>query len=86
MEELSSLIDPSQTDPALPNGHPFINVMPDSTYWTSTTSEGHFGSGSTGAWHVFIEIGETGITVKDSVSPHPVWPVRGGIGYATGDW
>lgn len=86
VEELSSLLDPSQKDLALPSGHPFINVQRDATYWTSTTSEGHFGSGSTAAWHVFIEIGQTGLTTKNSISPHPVWPVRGGNGYATGDW
>jgi hypothetical protein len=35
-EELSSLVDPSQTVPALPSGHPFINV--NVTYWSSTRS------------------------------------------------
>ncbi len=43
MEELSSLLDPTQSDPALPNGHPFINVQMTTPYgdtgfyWTATT-------------------------------------------------
>ena len=36
-EELSNLIDPSQSFPALPKEHPFVNVK--YTYWTSTTCE-----------------------------------------------
>ena len=35
VEELSSLVDPSRTAPALPTGHPFINVMYH--YWSSST-------------------------------------------------
>jgi hypothetical protein len=37
-EELASLLDPSQTNPSLPPGHPFINVTvtPLDTYWTIT--------------------------------------------------
>lgn len=50
-EELASLIDPTQTNPALPSGHPFNNVqMPDPTscggspshpyYWSVTNAGG----------------------------------------------
>lgn len=35
VEELKSLIDPSQHDPALPVGHPFSNIKSE-IYWTST--------------------------------------------------
>ena len=35
--ELRSLIDYSRHDPALPGGHPFVNVQPD-WYWSSTTN------------------------------------------------
>jgi hypothetical protein len=33
-EQLLSLVDPSQSVPALPSGHPFVNAK--STYWSST--------------------------------------------------
>jgi len=35
VEELKTLIDPSQYDPALPAGHPFSNIKSE-IYWTST--------------------------------------------------
>lgn len=35
VDELKTLIDPSQHDPALPPGHPFSNVKSE-IYWTST--------------------------------------------------
>ena len=35
--ELTSLIDPSTTNPALPAGHPFQGVQ-NSVYWSSSTS------------------------------------------------
>jgi Protein of unknown function (DUF1566) len=35
IEELKTLIDPSQHDPALPAGHPFSNIKSE-IYWTST--------------------------------------------------
>ena len=37
VEELSSLIDPSQSAPALPTGHPFVNVPATKEWWSSTT-------------------------------------------------
>jgi len=52
VNELASLIDMTNTDPALPIGHPFSNVLP-SHYWSATTDadiptlawDGHFGNG-----------------------------------------
>jgi len=79
-EELLSLVDPSQSDPSLPDGHPFINVM-TSTYWTSTTSE----SDSERAWWVSFHNGVTGWDGYKTGTCY-VWPVRGGNGYATGRW
>ncbi|HLZ35556.1 MAG TPA: DUF1566 domain-containing protein [Nitrospira sp.] len=35
VDELKTLIDPSQQDPALPAGHPFSNIKSE-IYWTST--------------------------------------------------
>ncbi|MGD8523831.1 MAG: DUF1566 domain-containing protein [Desulfobacterales bacterium] len=71
VEELSSLVDPSQSDPKLPNGHPFINVQSD-LYWTATAYE----SLSDYAW---------GVNMPNAYVQHYpkknyyfVWPVRGG--------
>lgn len=35
VQELKSLIDPTQKDPALPPGHPFSNIK-SAIYWTAT--------------------------------------------------
>ena len=35
VDELKTLIDPGQRDPALPPGHPFTNIK-SAIYWTST--------------------------------------------------
>ncbi len=72
VEELASLIDPSQTDPALPSGHPFINVQP--FYWSSTTCTGNIGR----AWAGAIKDGY--VYCLDKSHPRFVWPVRGGSG------
>jgi len=37
IDELTTLIDPDQTDPALPGGHPFTGSNLLSDYWSSTT-------------------------------------------------
>jgi hypothetical protein len=36
--ELMTLKDPAQSNPALPVGHPFQNVVEGTLYWTSTAS------------------------------------------------
>jgi len=38
MPELASLVDPTQTNPSLPPGHPFVNLWPNGFgFWTATT-------------------------------------------------
>jgi len=38
IQELASLVDPTQSNPALPSGHPFSNVQfPTGLYWSATT-------------------------------------------------
>jgi len=71
VEELASLVDPSQSNPALPSGHPFYNVQ--SYYWSSTTYEWDSGY----AWFVDMSSGITNETQKTWASYY-VWPVRGG--------
>src|SRR5438093_6447623 len=36
VQELASLVDPNQSNPALPPGHPFSNVQ-SNVYWSATT-------------------------------------------------
>ena len=67
--ELSSLVDPSQSAPALPRRHPFINVK--DIYWTSTTQE----ASSDYAWYVRFGGGVMGAFSK--ISKFYVWPVLG---------
>lgn len=74
IEELSSLVDNDNSNPALPTGHPFTNVQ-SSYYWSSTT-----GADSTSfAWYVHFNNGSVHFHVK---SPSfYVWCVRGGHGH-----
>ena len=81
IEELSSLVDISQSTPALPIGHPFINVQFDD-YWSSTTFE----TNSARAWTIHMGGGfPTSTWFKTTIDLY-VWPVRGGNGYATYNW
>jgi hypothetical protein len=54
MNELCTLIDFSQRDPALPNGHMFSD-SPPGYHWSATTLDYH----SELAWIVYIESGTT---------------------------
>jgi hypothetical protein len=73
IQELASLVDPTQSNPALPAGHPFSNVQLFS-YWSATSGATSFG----GAWGVNFSFGDVGTDNK----PHTnfVWCVRGGQG------
>lgn len=44
-EELMSLVDPTQSIPALPFGHPFLQVYPPGQYWTIGTISPTTGGG-----------------------------------------
>jgi hypothetical protein len=81
VEELSSLLDPGTSDPALPTGHPFISVQFGDgvpAYWTSTNSENSGGA----AW--FVNFGGGGVGLGTKGIPGFAWPVRGGRGGV--DW
>ena len=69
--ELASLVDPANSNPALPTGHPFINIQ-SAAYWSAST----LASDPTLAWVVFFNNGSVGFgnkTLTDSF----VWCVRG---------
>ena len=79
--ELASLLDMQYYGPQLSNsagtgqwthGNPFINLITNGNYWTSTTYA--FNTGF--AWCVEFDTGVTGNVNKSDVSF--VWPVRGG--------
>jgi hypothetical protein len=71
IRELLSLIDFGQYGPALPSGHPFIDVQ-GTIYWSSTTSS----SWPDGAW--FVDFYD-GVVVSD-IKNHSwhIWCVRDG--------
>ncbi|MDD2734858.1 MAG: DUF1566 domain-containing protein [Desulfuromonadaceae bacterium] len=72
--ELESLADLSQYGPALPVGHPFINVQNNASgsykYWTSSTNDLNNGS----AWFGDMYTGYMDSDIKTSTNF--VWPVR----------
>lgn len=71
IRELESLVDLSADSPALPAGHPFLNVR--DVYWSSTTSlyEPRY------AWALYAQDGIVGVGFKPDAGFH-LWPVRGG--------
>ena len=74
VEELASLVDPTQSNPALPSGHPFTNVRSD-YYWSATTSA----SSTSNAWVVGFGVGNVNNFNKSTT--FYVWCVRGGHGH-----
>ena len=70
VEELKSLIDPSQTDPALPERHPFSNIKSE-IYWSATPSK----SDDIVAWQVSFFTGEPVTDQKSGT--RRIWCVLG---------
>ena len=73
LQELASLVDRSQSNLALPAGHPFSNVQ-SNFYWSATTSAAN----ASRAWVVFSGSGFAFTVVKSEAEF--VWCVRGGQG------
>jgi hypothetical protein len=77
IRELTSLIDYGQPD-LLPVGYPFIGVLPN-PYWSSSTFRGFPQSG----WSVRFDNGRVGQSHKigsgGQSHTYSVWPVRGGL-------
>jgi hypothetical protein len=70
VKELQSLIDCSNFDPCLPDGHPFSGVSVN--YWSSTTRANY----PYVAWFAYLSYG--GVYYDDKDDNFYVWPVRGG--------
>jgi hypothetical protein len=72
VEELASLIDTTQTNPALPSGHPFINVQ-SGLYWLCT------GIASNPTYAYLVDLSNGLVSNGDNDPYHYVWAVRGGL-------
>ena len=73
IEELASLVDTTQgANPALPAGHPFLNVQ-SSVYWSASANIFELL-----AWVVDFSLGNVGVV--DKSGSFFVWCVRGGQG------
>jgi len=75
-KELESVLDFGRYNPALPSGHPFVNVQSSYVqpiyYWSSTTDADHIDI----AWSV--DMGYSDVSWDSKASVFFVWPVRGG--------
>jgi len=74
LNELHSLIDWGQLNPALPVGHPFTHVTLDA-YWSSTSVR--TAGASPSAWRMYGSSGYKDAAAKATQFCF-VWPVRGG--------
>ena len=73
-EQLATLVDTSNSDPALPTGHPFLNVQSES-YWAATTDA----NASISAFIVNFSGGLASFADKDV--DRRAWCARGGQVY-----
>jgi hypothetical protein len=74
--ELTSLLDGTQSTPALPAGHPFLGIGGLDVFWTATPEEG---SNGTHAW--FVEIGSADTWIVAGLNfTLRIWCVRGDSG------
>jgi len=75
-EELITILDTSQSNPALPDGHPFENYSglqsADNAYWTSTVNEDK----SDNAYRISLHAG--GVYDDLKIWDYRIWPVLGG--------
>jgi uncharacterized protein DUF1566 len=74
IEELGSLVDVAESNPALPVGHPFTDIQSSSTYWSVTTNAVN----SSEAWGRFLSSGVAYTYPKTNA--YLRWCVRGGSG------
>ena len=73
IEELASLVDPANQSPALPSGHPFLNIQQE-YYWSSST----YAVDNNCALIVHMPSGVVGFQFPKGSNNFCVWPVRGG--------
>jgi hypothetical protein len=78
IQELMSLIDPTQSSPALPSGHPFQIQNVSGAYWSATILDVSDGT-SPSAWIMGLAIGNAIFGTKTTNGLF-IWCVRGGQG------
>ena len=73
--ELASLVDPSQTEPALPNGHPFLNIQSVgfTDYWTAQKDS------EDDSKAFFVRMANGAVNRDPKTGSYFVWCVRGPI-------
>jgi hypothetical protein len=76
LNEMRSLIDYSQHDPALPEGNPFINLT-GNKYWISTSPPPDINNPSL-AWVIELNTGVSTFFYSWKFDSYSLWPVRGG--------
>jgi hypothetical protein len=76
VEELASLVDPSNSNPALANSHPFLNVQ-NAEYWSATTFPLNDGDVT---YARTVHFGTGGVDWEQKTATIPVWCVRSGQG------
>ena len=76
LPELHSLVQPSRSNPALPDGHPFTNIqLGFAAYWTTTPDQ------STPGFVFGVTFAEGGTSsLNASIGDARLWCVRGGGG------
>jgi hypothetical protein len=78
VEELLTLVDKSQSNPALPSGHPFLDVRLDDHYWTATTKTEPSG---TTRYSYRVHFGGGSLFYEDKQTFLYSWCVRAGKGH-----
>jgi hypothetical protein len=75
-EDLTSLLDPTQSNPALPAGNPFLGIGSSDVFWTASIDEGD----ASAAWIVQIASATTNETAFMTLPTNLFrsWCVRGG--------
>lgn len=74
INELRSLINYGETDPALDKDHPF-NIVTDKMFWTSTSANN---TPQTAAWTLSLESGKIFPATEKTENAY-TWPVRGPV-------
>jgi hypothetical protein len=77
-EELTSLLDRAQRNPALPAGHPFQGISPDDRFWTATSYEPNAQFAYVVRISDFSTLDIVPKDLGDSGSSSRYWCVRGG--------
>ena len=73
-EEIATLIDPTQSEPALPQGHPFEGIGRHDVFWTATADV------SNGFDADILDVSSVLLAAagSDKAAPNRFWCVRGG--------